>query len=118
MNSFGHHPGDESEDYVGGSVATTVFRKTVHPTNSTGKSPPHTPNISENKSRLKPSTQNHHTKIPVIKPNLEEQVHQASMKQPTSKTYHDPYSGTQILLTSGDIEAMTMKQFRIGSLGF
>jgi len=43
------------------------------------------------------------------------------MKLSTTKNasdpFHNTYSGQQILLTSGDIEAMTMKQFRIGSLG-
>jgi hypothetical protein len=43
------------------------------------------------------------------------------MKQASTKNSLDPfhtnYSGQQILLTSGDIEAMTMKQFRIGSIG-
>jgi hypothetical protein len=43
------------------------------------------------------------------------------MKQASTKNSPDPfhtnYSGQQILLTSGDIEAMTMKQFRIGSIG-
>ena len=115
-NSFGHHPGDESEDYIGASIATTVVRKTVHPTNSPS------PNLSDGKHRVKPLEQNHHHhKIPLIKPNIDQQIHQVSMKQPASKLHSDPfqnpYSGTQILLTSGDIEAMTMKQFRIGSLG-
>ena len=114
MNSLGHHPGDESDNYVGTSAATTVVRKTVHPFS---KSPPHTPNLRDGKSRPE---QNH--KILPIKPNLlDQQVYQASMKQPTNKLPHDPfqntYSGQQILLTSGDIEAMTMKQFRIGSIG-
>lgn len=117
MNSLGHYPGDESDNYVGSSAATTVVRKTIHPSTLSGKSPPHTPKLSDGKSL---PDQNH--KIPMLKPNLlDQQVYQASMKQPTSKLPHDPfqntYSGQQILLTSGDIEAMTMKQFRIGSIG-
>ncbi|CAF3649466.1 unnamed protein product, partial [Rotaria sp. Silwood2] len=33
-----------------------------------------------------------------------------------NKSYNN-YNGQQLLLTSGDIEAMTMRQFRMGSLG-
>jgi hypothetical protein len=112
LNSFTHHPGNESDNYVGSSAATTVVRKTVH---STGKSPPTTPNSFEG------ITQSNH-KVLTNTHALEQHQYRASMRQTTTKNQQEPfqnsYSGQQILLTSGDIEAMTLKQFRIGSLGY
>ncbi len=122
LNSFTNHPGNESDNYVGSSAATTVVRKTVHSTSTTGKSPPRTPNSFEGLTRTtnSPSEQNH--KVLTNKHALEQHQHRASTRQTTTKNQQEPfqnaYSGQQILLTSGDIEAMTLKQFRIGSLGY
>jgi hypothetical protein len=118
INSFGAHPGDESDKYVGSSAATTVVRKTTHPTTPTGKNAQRSSNSSEGPSRSTPIEQNH--KVLTNKHALEQFQHQASMKQTSPKNSPQPfqnsYTGQQIL-TSGDIEAMTMKQFRIGSIG-
>ncbi len=119
LNSLSHHPGDESDKYVGSSAATTVVRKGTHPTTSgsAGRTSQNTSNSSDVISRSNPIEQNH--KVVPNKYALEQ--HRASMKLATTKNapdpFHNSYSGQQILLTSGDIEAMTMKQFRIGSLG-
>ncbi|CAF1125678.1 unnamed protein product [Adineta ricciae] len=114
LNSFGHHAGDESDAYVG-SAATTVVRKTI----PTGKNTQRMSIASEETNRLNPTDRNH--KILTNKHTLEEQQHRVSMRQPSginnSHTLPNNHTGQQLLLTSGDIEAMTMKQFRIGSLG-
>jgi hypothetical protein len=119
LNSFTHHPGNESDNYVGSSAATTVVRKTVHSTSSTGKSPPTTPNSFEGITRSNLLESNH--KVLTNTHALEQHQYRASMRQTTTKnqqeSFLNSYSGQQILLTSGDIEAMTLKQFRIGSLG-
>jgi hypothetical protein len=124
LNSLGHHLGEESDKYVGSSAATTVVRKGTHATITStltgkGKTLHRTSNSSDIMSRSNPIEQNH--KVLTNKHALEQHQHRASMKQPSTKTspdpFHNTYSGQQILLTSGDIEAMTMKQFRIGSLG-
>jgi hypothetical protein len=117
LNSFGHHPGDESDQYIGSSAATTVVRKATHPT--TEKTPQRSSNSSDGTSRATPTEQNH--KVLTNTHALEQFQHRASMKQSTGRNNPNPfqnnYTGQQILLTSGDIEAMTMKQFRIGSIG-
>lgn len=116
LNSLGHHPGEEPDNYVGSSIATTVVRKGTHPTTKSSK---RESNSSDGNNRSNPPEQNH--KVLTNKHALERSQHRASMRQAPVKNYPDPfqnsYSGQQILLTSGDIEAMTMKQFRIGSLG-
>jgi hypothetical protein len=121
LNSISHHPGDESDKYVGTSAATTVVRKTTHPppppSSSTVKTVQRSSDVI---SRSIPLEQNH--KVLTNKHALEQHQHRASMRQSSSSknhpdSFHSNYSGQQLLLTSGDIEAMTMKQFRIGSIG-
>jgi len=116
-NSTGHYPGDETDNYVGSSAATTVVRKTAQPNRPSASGTPKSFDDSQHSNLL--TEQNH--KVFTNKHTLDQQHHRASMRQTASKTSSDPfqtsYSGQQILLTSGDIEAMTMKQFRIGSLG-
>ena len=118
MNSFGA-PGDEPDKYVGSSAATTVVRKTTHPTTPTGKNAQRSSNSSEGPSRSAPVEQNH--KVLTNRHALEQFQHRASMKQSSQKSnpqsFQNNYTGQQLLLTSGDIESMTMKQFRIGSIG-
>ncbi|UJR10810.1 hypothetical protein I4U23_014997 [Adineta vaga] len=114
LNSFGHHAGDESDDYVG-SAATTVVRKTI----PSGKNLQRLSVASDETNRSNPLDKTH--KILTNKHALEEHQHRASMRQSAGNKHSNAaqsnYTGQQILLTSGDIEAMTMKQFRIGSLG-
>jgi hypothetical protein len=119
LNSLGHHPGDELDKCVGSSAATTVVRKTIHPIIPMGKPLQRSSNSSEGTSRSNPIEQNH--KVLANRHALEQLQHRASMRQSASKTeqnpFHNTYTGQQLLLTSGDIEAMTLKQFRMGSLG-
>ena len=121
LNSLTHHTGNESDRNVGSSAATTVVRKTVHSMSTTGRTPPHTPNSNPPPPCLRPPLEQNHNKLLNNSQALEQQQYRASMRQTTSKIQQEPfqnsYSGQQILLTSGDIEAMTLKQFRIGSLG-
>ncbi|CAF1415487.1 unnamed protein product [Adineta steineri] len=113
LNSVGHG-GSESDEYAG-SAATTVVRKTLPPRKSLQR----LSSASDKESRSNSVEQNH--KILTNKHALEQQQHRASMRQsianPNSNPFQTNYTGQQVLLTSGDIEAMTMKQFRIGTLG-
>jgi hypothetical protein len=119
LNSLTHHSGNESDRNVGSSAATTVVRKTVH---TTGKTPPHTPNANLPPPSLRPPPEQNHNKFLNNAHAFEQQQYRTSMRQTNPKThqqepFQNSYSGQQILLTSGDIEAMTLKQFRIGSIG-
>lgn len=104
MNSCGYHPGDESDKYVGASAATTVLRKTIHQRFSTSIENPSTSNSID---------LNHKS---LINKSSYDQTMRLSSSSRGFPMNSNP-SGQQ-LLTSGDIEAMTMKQFRMGSLGY
>ncbi len=113
LSTFGHFPGDESDTYVGSSAATTVVRK---PTNA--KNDPRTSMSSDGTLTRHLSERNH--QILANRHAIEPQttVHHTSFINPFNYTnLNNSYSGQQLLLTSGDIEAMTMRQFRMGSLG-
>ncbi|CAF1361737.1 unnamed protein product [Rotaria magnacalcarata] len=118
LNSLGHHPGDQSDTYVGSSAATTVVRKTLHPLTSTEKILQRLSSSSDAICRSSPTQPDH--KILTNKHALEQHQHRASMRQSSAKTKlnssenHD--IGQQILLTSGDVEVLAMKQFRVGSI--
>jgi len=109
LSTFGLHPGDESDKYVGSSAATTVVRKTINP-----KIEHRSSNSSDGTFTRHSFEHNHQilTNKHTIEP-LTSSIRQTSLVNP----FNTNYSGQQILLTSGDIEAMTMKQFRMGSLG-
>jgi hypothetical protein len=115
INSIGHNPGDESDNFLGSSAATTVVRKTA----PMGKHLPRLSNAFDGALQSNPIEQNH--KTVTNNDTLEQLQHRASMRQssakPNSNPFQSNYTGQQILLTSGDIESMTMKQFRISSLG-
>ncbi|CAF2564401.1 unnamed protein product [Rotaria sp. Silwood2] len=119
LNALGIYPGDQSDKYVGSSAATTVVRKTAHSLTSTGKLLQRVLTSSDGICRPNPIEQNH--KNLTNKHAFEKHQHRASMRQSTTtKNSNDSQNhdiGQQILLTSGDIEAMTMKQFRVGSIG-
>lgn len=105
MNSSGCHPGDESDKYVGASAATTVLRKTIHQRYSNPLDGLHPSNSID---------QNHKTLL--NNSSYEQSMRLSTSSRGFSSQNSNP-SGQQCLLTSGDIEAMTMKQFRMGSLG-
>jgi hypothetical protein len=114
LSTFGHYPGDESDKYVGASAATTVVRKVTYP-----KVEHRLSNSSDGAFGRHSLEQNHqiltnkHTNEPRTT------IRQTSPINPFNNTnFNNNYSGQQLLLTSGDIEAMTMKQFRMGSLGY
>ncbi len=109
LSTFGLHPGDESDKYVGSSAATTVVRKTINP-----KIEHRSSNSSDGTFTRHSFEHNHQilTNKHIIEPPTSS-IRQTSLVNP----FNTNYSGQQILLTSGDIEAMTMKQFRMGSLG-
>ncbi|CAF3582851.1 unnamed protein product [Rotaria sordida] len=119
LNTLGNHPGDQSDKYLGSSAATTVVRKTIHPLTSTGKLLQHVSNSSDGVYRPNPIEQNH--KNLTNKHTLEQHQQRPLMRPSVTKNNsnvpqnHD--RGQQILLTSSDIEAMAMKQFRVGSIG-
>lgn len=109
-----NHPGDESDKSVSSSAATTVLRKsTTNSSDGTSRSPQH----AWETTTINPILTNRHA--------LEQHQRRTSMRQTINHTnpmqhfspFQSSYSGQQVLLTSGDIEAMTMKQFRMGSLG-
>ena len=107
LSTFGHYSGDDSENYVGSSAATTVVRKTA----GNSKGDRRTSNSSLG-TFPRQSIENDH-----------KHLHQRSVRQPSLinplsyMNFNSSYTGQQVLLTSGDIEAMTMRQFRMGSLG-
>ncbi len=110
LSTFGHYPGDESDKYVGSSAATTVVRKTTNT-----KIDPRT-SISSDGTL----TREHNHQILANRHAIEPRtsIRQTSLVNPlNSMNFNSSYSGQQLLLTSGDIEAMTMRQFRMGSLG-
>lgn len=98
LSTFGHYSADESDDYVGSSAATTVVRKKTDRRSSNTSISKHFP---DNDQIL---TNKH--------------IHQRQRINPLNYiNLNQTYTGQQVLLTSGDIEAMTMRQFRMGSLG-
>ncbi|CAF1375144.1 unnamed protein product [Adineta steineri] len=117
LSTFGNQLGDESNKYVS-SAATTVVRKTT----TTSKSDHRSSNSSEDAHRRHSVEPNH--QVLVNKYAFDQSLSRTSMRPPTSivnplsnRQYNNNYTGQQVLLTSGDIEAMTMKQFQMGSLG-
>jgi hypothetical protein len=113
LSTFGHFPGDESDKYVGASAATTVVRKTTNAKNDLRQS------ISSDGTLTRHSLDHNHQILAnkhAIEPRTT--IRQTSLINPFNYTnFNNSYSGQQLLLTSGDIEAMTMRQFRMGSLG-
>jgi len=116
LSTFGNQLGDESDKYVSSSAATTVVRKTT-----TSKSEHRTSNASIGTLRRHSNEPNH--QILTNKHAFEQRqsgasIRQTSMINPLSYAhFNNNHSGQHVLLTSGDIEAMTMKQFQMGSLG-
>ena len=109
LSTFGHHSGDESDDYVGSSAATTVVRKTT----GNNKGDRRTSNASLG-TFPRQSMENDHKYLH----QRQRSVRQPSLINPLNFiNFNTTYTGQQLLLTSGDIEAMTMRQFRMGSLG-
>lgn len=116
LSTFGNQLGDESDKYVSSSAATTVVRKTV---------PNRTEHRSSNSSdgtfrrhSVEPNRQVLANKYAVERTHPRPTLRATSIGSPLSFGQCNPnYSGQQILITSGDIEAMTMKQFQVGSLG-
>jgi len=110
LSIFGNHFNDECDKYLGSSAATTVVRKTTN---------------SKNDHRSSTSSVGTITKHPFeynnqILTNRYAVESKSSSNRPSSLInpfISTNYTGQQLLLTSGDIEAMTMKQFRMGSLG-
>ncbi|CAF0768013.1 unnamed protein product [Rotaria sp. Silwood1] len=117
LSTSGYHSVNELDKY-GSSIATTVLRKT---TNS--KHEHRSSNSSDCTLRKNSFEQNHSI---VTNQHFIEQhqpkvsVRHTSIVNPFNIRHfnHNNYNGQQLLLTSGDIEAMTMKQFRMGSLGY
>jgi hypothetical protein len=106
LSIFGNHHSDECEKYPGSSAATTVVRKTTNSKNE------HRSSISSTGTITRHSY-GYNNQILTNKHAIEPRS--SSIINPFNSTN---YSGQQLLLTSGDIEAMTMKQFRMGSLGY
>jgi hypothetical protein len=112
LSTFGHRPGDEPGKYVNASAATTVVRKTIC-SKPEGRS-----SVSSDVTLRKPSFDQNH-QVLTNKHAIEQNQRKTSSRQSIVNPFnHSNYSGQQLLLTSGDIEAMTMKQFRMGSLGY
>jgi hypothetical protein len=115
LSAFGHRPGDEAgSKFVGSSAATTVVRKTI-----SSKGEPRS-SISSDATRTHSFEQNHQV---LTNKHAEQNQRKTSLRQSitnpfSNSNYNNSYTGQQLLLTSGDIEAMTMKQFRMGSLGY
>ncbi len=114
LSTFGHHLGDESDKYLGSSAATTVVRKTINPKPEQRRS-------SSSSTGTTRHSLEHSNQILTNKHSIESQpssIHQTStiLNPFNSMHYNNSYGGQQLLLTSGDIEAMTMRQFRMGSL--
>lgn len=111
LNGDGNCRTEQSDKYFGQSVATTVVRKMTHSNCqrlSTG---------SENPSRSIPSLEQNHKSL-LDRDTFDQQQHQTTMRiNSTTNQLQTNYSEQQSLLTSADIEAMTMKQFRMGSIG-
>ena len=108
LSTFGNHLSDECDKYPGSSAATTVVRKIINSKNE------HRSSISSIGTITKHSYE-HNNQILTNKHAIEPRS-SSSIMNPFNSTTN--YSGQQLLLTSGDIEAMTMKQFRMGSLGY
>ena len=116
LSTFGNQLSDESDKYVSASAATTVVRKTT-----TSKSEHRSSNSSVGTLRRQSNEPNH--QLSTNKHANEQHQPKTSMRQTTIVNplsyahFNNNRNGQQVLLTSGDIEAMTMKQFQMGSLG-
>jgi len=111
LSIFGNHHTDECDKYPGSSAATTVVRKTINSKNE------HRSSISSTGTITRHSYEYNNqilTNKHAIEPRSSS-IRPSSLINPFNTTN---YSGQQLLLTSGDIEGMTMKQFRMGSLGY
>ena len=104
LSTFGHYSNDESDNYVGSSAATTVVRKTVN-NKSDRRSSCSSIGVSSKHDQILTNKHIHQRR----QPTLINPLNYINLNQ--------TYTGQQVLLTSGDIEAMTMRQFRMGSLG-
>ncbi|CAF1297730.1 unnamed protein product [Rotaria magnacalcarata] len=117
-STSGHLSANELDKYVGSSSATTVVRKIANSKNERGLS------NSSDGILSRPSEQNHQIMLNEHADELYQP--KISMKRTTIinpfnygrfNNNNNSFNAQQILLTSGDIEAMTMRQFRMSSLG-
>lgn len=121
LSASGHHSADESDKYVGSSSATTVIRKATIRKGQRGVS--NSSDGATNKTQLDQNQQvllNEHTN------ETNEQImsiKQSSIVNPlnygclNTHTNNNSFNVQQILSTSDDTEAMTMRQFRMSSIG-
>ena len=124
LSNCEHQSGDDPDKCFTTSAATTVVRKTtnisLNPISNKVES-----RLSDSSDGMKihSSLFENSNQILTNRHALEEHQRRASMRQSIQKNplNFSPFqinsSGQQTLFTSSDIEAMTMKQFRMGSLG-
>ncbi|CAF3201404.1 unnamed protein product, partial [Rotaria sp. Silwood2] len=131
LSICGYHSTKESDKYVGSSAATTVLRKTTNPKTEHRSSNSSDETLRRNSFEQNPSILKNQHFIEHYQPKIS--MRQTSIVNPFSfgrfnnnsnnnnnnnnNNSYNNYNGQQLLLTSGDIEAMTMRQFRMGSLG-
>ncbi|UJR34994.1 hypothetical protein I4U23_027770 [Adineta vaga] len=114
LSTFGNQLSDESDKHVSSSVATTVVRKTVN------TKPEHRlSNSSDGTFRRHSIEPNHQilTNRHAIDRHSSRPTSIGNALNFSSFNNNNNYNGQHVLITSGDIEAMTMKQFQMGSLG-
>ena len=118
LTTSDHRLLSESNKHISSSVATTVVLNTTNPKIECCLS-----NVSDETIREDSLEQNH--QLSTNKRAFEEHQPKILMKRTSivdsfnCKNMNDSYcSGQRPLITSGDIEALTLRQFRMGSLGY
>ncbi|CAF1388982.1 unnamed protein product [Adineta ricciae] len=112
LSTFANQSNDEPNKHVSSSAATTVLRRTTNV-----KVDRRLSNSSDGTFRRHSVEGNH--QILTNRHAIDGNYRATSISNPFNSTnsFHNNYNGQRVLITSGDIEAMTMKQFQMGSLG-
>ncbi|CAF0888771.1 unnamed protein product [Rotaria sordida] len=116
LSTSGYNSINELDTYVGSSSATTVLRKLTNPRSESRLSGSSDGTVRTNSFEQNHSVLTNQHFIEQYQPKVS--VKHISIANPFNYGhFNNHYNGQQLLLTSGDIEAMTMKQFRMSSVG-
>ena len=112
LSTFANQSTDEPKKQVSSSAATTVLRR------ATNIKVDHRSSNSSDETFRRHSVDPNH-QVLTNRHGLDGNYRATSISNPfhSTNSFHNNYNGQRVLITSGDIEAMTMKQFQMGSLG-